>query len=237
VGIARKTWKVPRWLWGRFFEFLTGEWWFWWGHPNGGTIIFLRSVQIAFSLWPVAVALRSLFNADFDLGALWNDPGPLWYTAADTIPWLGAIFFAVYAALYARFSSQWNYLAGTYNLLMQTQAMIDNPDDNEKIQHWKVALVEDAEDLHLATKPMFSMLTHHLLTDPKIGPLFEADTVNGTKRRAKLKKRLLKTIGPDLPAALAPPPAPPVPVGSQAPAIAAAATGFVAGLVAWRWWR
>ena len=64
------------------------------------------------------------------------------------------------------------------------------------------------------------------MTDPTIGSLFDADTVNGTKRRAKLKKRLFKKIGPHPPAAVAPPPAPLAPVGSQAPAIAAAATAW-----------
>ena len=209
---------------------------FWWGHPNGGTIIFLRSVQISFSLWLVALGLRSLFNAQcpchFDLVALW-------FKGADTIPWLGTVFFAVYAALYARFSNQMNYLSGTYNLLMQTQATIDNPNDNEKIQHWKAALIEDADDLHLATKPMFSVLIYLYLNDPKVFPRFEASTVNGTQRRAKLQKRLLEKIGPDLPASVAPPPEAPVHgrPPAETPPIAAVATGLLAALVAWRWWR
>jgi hypothetical protein len=52
--------------------------------------------------------------------AVARDFGFLWHNGADSIGWIGAIFAAVYAALYARFASQWSYLAGVYNQMRQT---------------------------------------------------------------------------------------------------------------------
>jgi hypothetical protein len=75
-----------------------------------------------------------------------------------TLPWIGAIFGFTYVALYARFSSQFAYLAGVYNQIMATQAQIagtaptpaqQDPDSNEKIQIWMAGFVEDRLDLHL----------------------------------------------------------------------------------------
>lgn len=69
----------------------------------------------------------------------------------------GATFGATYAALYTRFSSQWTYLAGLYNQLMATQAHapIDNDPERAGIYlAWEAAFIEDADDLHLSTKPI-----------------------------------------------------------------------------------
>jgi hypothetical protein len=149
-------------------------------------------------------------------------PSELWHDRVAKVPWLGAIYLAVYAALYTRFSNHMSYLSNTYNLLMQTQASLEDPDDNMKIQNWKVALVEDAEDMHVATKRMFSVLCLYILNDPTLGPLFEANTANGKERRVKLQKTLLKAIGPDLPAVLTDASVPetlPSPVAARKPGI------------------
>jgi hypothetical protein len=176
---------------------------FWWGHPNGGTVILFRTLQISLLMYLTALWLRSVFDAKWP----WHfAPSELWHDGAATVPWLGAIYLAVYAALYTRFANHMNYLSNTYNLLMQTQASIENPNDNKKIQNWKVALVEDAEDMHVATKRMFSVLCLYILNDPTLGPLFEANTADGTERREKLQKTLLKRIGPNLPAVVTNPP-------------------------------
>ncbi|MGV0798982.1 hypothetical protein ABQF26_18535 [Mycolicibacterium elephantis] len=201
----------------RFGQILTGSWMFWWGRPNGGTIILFRAVQISLLMYLAALWLRSLFNATWP----WQfAPSGLWHDGATTVPWLGAIYLAVYAALYTRFSNHMNYLCNTYNLLMQTQASIDNPDANKKIQLWKVALVEDAEDMHLATKRMFSVLCYFILNDETLGPMFEANTSNGTERRENLKKNLLKAMGPNLPARIKEPskPTEETPIG-QTPSV------------------
>ncbi|WP_448433608.1 DUF2631 domain-containing protein [Mycolicibacterium setense] len=191
--------KRPDTWWPRIGEFLTGEWMFWWGRPNGGLIIWLRAIQVAATFYVLAFWLytwsKSEWSFRFDSGQFGKD-------IAETIPWIGAIFLAVYAALYARFSNQMNYLSGTYNLLMQTQATIANPNDNEKIRYWKAAFVEDAEDLHLATKPMFSVVIALYLIRDATGKVFEDNAVNGIQRRKDLIKLIecrLQRSGAPLP--------------------------------------
>jgi hypothetical protein len=178
---------------------------YWGSRPNGGTVVQFRTLQISLTLYLLALWLRTLFNAAWPW---YFAPGQLWRDGATTIPWLGGIYLAVYAALYARFSNQMDYLSNTYNLLMQTQASIQNPNDNEKIQSWKVGLVEDADDLHLATKKMFSVFCLQILQDPTLGPQFDADTVNGTERRKQLQAKLKMAMGPNLPARVASPKSP-----------------------------
>lgn len=66
----------------------------------------------------------------------------------------GAIFAGAYTALYARFASQWSYLAGVYNQIMAAQVRVAPPDSEGRraLEFWKAGFIEDAEDLHLATK-------------------------------------------------------------------------------------
>jgi len=120
------------------------------------------------------------------------------------LPWVGAIFAFTYAALYARFSSQWTYLAGFYNQIMATQAQIagtaptaaqSNPNSNEKIQIWKAAFVEDAQDLHVATKKMFSLAVWFMLEEPAVFDIFVKYTVNGPERLQELVNALKDAIG------------------------------------------
>jgi hypothetical protein len=192
---CKKLGRAVRWTCRRVGELVTGEWWFWWGRPNGGTVILRRSLQVSLMLYLIGLWLRSLFNAAWP----WHlDFGALWHNGAETVPWLGAIFGAVYAALYARFASQWSYLAGVYNQLRQTLATLKDADqeNDNHMQLWKAGFVEDALDLHLATKPMFGPFVQRLLDDPGVSDGFDAYTVNGEERRERLQKQLQKRFGP-----------------------------------------
>lgn len=74
---------------------------------------------------------------------------------------------AIYTALYARFASQWAYLANLFNQIKASEIKkVDNPSE---LTAWKAGFIEDCEDLHLATKPMFATLIHVWLTDEKYG--------------------------------------------------------------------
>ena len=108
------------------------------------------------------------------------DPLQLLRDFGETIPWLRAVFAGVYIALYTRFAAQFSYLANVYNQMMATQAMIKDPDSNEKIRRWKTGLVEDAQDLHLATKPMFATIVWHLLLDEHIVKEFDESVSDGS---------------------------------------------------------
>jgi hypothetical protein len=182
-------------------QLVTGEWMFWWGRPNGGTVIIWRSVQITLTMYLLGLALRSFFKAGcpgpchFEIGGLLHD-------GAETVPWLGAIFAAVWAALYARFSSQWTYLAGVYNQIKQTLVNLDNlkdlkdrdPERAEQLRLWRAGFIEDALDLHLATKPMFATFVQRTLEDEEVAKRFDQYTVNGKERRERLLKQLEKWL-------------------------------------------
>lgn len=91
--------------------------------------------------------------------------------ASETLPWLGAIFAGSYAALYARFSAQWQYLANLYNTIMATHVSLSPSKrkvNQETLASWKAAFIEDAQDLHLATKSMFAPVIGEMLEDEKI---------------------------------------------------------------------
>lgn len=97
-----RPWSVRWWtnvLAGEFFLLI-------W--PNGGTAIFVRTLWISTLMYGSALLLRAVGYTDWSLGV---DCHKLREEITLTIPWLGAIAGAVYTALYARFSSQWSYLA------------------------------------------------------------------------------------------------------------------------------
>ena len=110
-------------FWSAFWSALTGEWMLLCGCPNGGTVIFFRSVQVTLILYLIGLWLRSLFI--FGVALPWHSHfSLLCYKGVDTFGWIGAIFAAAYAALYARFASQWSYLAGVYNQMREALVRI-----------------------------------------------------------------------------------------------------------------
>jgi hypothetical protein len=167
---------------------------------NGGGVIFWRSVWITvLFLLPLGLWLQSVAKAGCP--KCHPAPGVLLEIAktTDTVPWLGAIFAAVWAALYARFASQWTYLAGVYNQMREAQATRLRelqPDANEHLLLWRAGFVEDALDLHLATKPIFGTFIQRLLQYPEIVARFDEYSDGGQqKRRERLEKQLRKRFG------------------------------------------
>ena len=55
--------------------------------------------------------------------------------------------------------------------------------------------IEDAEDLHLATKPMYAAVIHSFLERAEVRDAYEANTVNGAARLAALARKLEKVLG------------------------------------------
>jgi hypothetical protein len=197
-------------------KLVTGEWMFWRGHPNGGTVVLLRSVWVSAIIYAIALLLHTgsyaAWTAEFWTWPCHIDSRQLAKDIGDTAPWLGAIFAGVYVALYARFASQWSYLAGVYNQIRQTLATRKDPDEEngEHLLRWEAGFVEDALDLHLATKPMFATFIARLLADTKDGSKSEVaqrfddeeNTVNGKNRRLQLHKRLKKHFGIPIPSSI-----------------------------------
>jgi hypothetical protein len=111
----------------------------------------------------------------------------------EILPWLAAIFAGVYVALYTRFSSQWTYLANLFNQIVQAQlALPEKPHEAQlnTMASWKAAFIEDAEDLHLAAKPMFLVAVQDWGSDARVASRFVHNTVGGEQRLTALLKRL-----------------------------------------------
>lgn len=173
--------------------YLSGEF-FLNNRPNGGTVILLRSVFVTAIIYSIAIALKSSTeeNATFSLSFL-----QLKSEINQTIPWLGAILGGVYAAFYSRFSAQWSYLSSLYNQIMATYSSLSDTKQksNETFSCWQAAFIEDALELHLATKPMFAVAISEMLLQESIRETFINFTVNGKQRLEELEAKLLPIIG------------------------------------------
>lgn len=161
--------------------------------PNGGTAVLIRSTIIAIGLYLTAIAVKSRVAP----GATWQfDAIALRAIISETIPWFGAIFAGVYVALYSRFASQWSYLASLYNQIMQTA--VQNPpkgvSPESALRLWQAGFIEDAEDLHLAGKPMFASVIRSMLTKPEVRTYFIAHAPGGAERLSRLEQRVAAAL-------------------------------------------
>lgn len=117
---------------------------------NGSSAITFRSV------W-TSVVIYLFFLGFTD----WLDPSRRWAfdrlrfqdQLRNNLPYLGAIFAGVYAALYSRFSSQWEYLANVYNQIKAVECeQAESLKAQKPLSEWKAGFIEDAVSLHLASK-------------------------------------------------------------------------------------
>ncbi len=134
--------------------------------PNGGDIVFLRATLVAVVVYAFNIAAKH----GLDPERTSNLSGPaLGAEIATSLPVFGAIFAAVYFALYARFSSQWTYLSNLYNKIKETEARTCQEICSASvIAAWKADFLEDADDLHLSTKPVFAPLLAAWADDPAV---------------------------------------------------------------------
>jgi hypothetical protein len=180
------------WHWGsRVFKLLSGEFLLN-RRPNGGDIVFLRSLISAALLFVPAAAIK-----------LWVDTGILCGMCvlremALSLPWFGAIFGAIYIGLYSRFSSQWTYLANLYNQMMASQVLMPfaagQPSSRTYIVWW-AAFIEDAEDVHLALKKNYAAVIVGLTGDARIREAYAHSTVGGARRLQELELKLESVLG------------------------------------------
>lgn len=123
---------------------------------NGGGVITARAVCTSLVIYSALICVLHIFDPESKMG--------ISYFAfrrefVDSVEFLGAIFGGVYLALYARFSSQWSYIADLYNQIKSAEL---NTSANEaQLSSWKAGFIEDAEDLHLATKGSIASVVHH----------------------------------------------------------------------------
>jgi hypothetical protein len=159
-------------------EMLSGEWMLTrLKKANGGTIIILRSAQVSVVIFLLSILLINVF--DPHKSWLFSLP-ELQIEIKNKIPWLGAIFTVVYASLYSRFSSQWQYLSGLYNSIKEAQTSNASYCKNTMAE-WKAGFIEDAEYLHIATKRSFAPIIHDWGKDPDVIECFSKHTPGGDK--------------------------------------------------------
>jgi hypothetical protein len=62
--------------------------------------------------------------------------------------------------------------------------------ESEAFQKWQAGFIEDAEELHLATKPMFANVIVSMLEKPGVKEWFIKGAPGGEKRMALLEARV-----------------------------------------------
>jgi hypothetical protein len=165
--------------------------------PNSGGVVVARSAWLAGVLLLLYIGVSTRLQPD----ATWSfSAESLRLQLAENLRLGGAIFAAAYAALYARFASQWLYLAGLYNQIMATQvregAKLDDV-GQKKLALWKAGFIEDAVAVHLATKPMYAAVIVGMLEDSVVRAAYVSSTVHGETGAANLEGRLRSAIGAD----------------------------------------
>ena len=161
--------------------------------PNGGKAVLFRASFISTYLYLMAIAIRSYTG---ECAVLAFSLEQFLSEVNETIPWAGAIFGAVYVALYARFSSQWAYLAGLYNQQLEVAITTSKEKLNgENYAIWQAAFIEDAVCMHLATKRGFSNAIYLMLQEKDIRDILEEDAHFGKQRVQELETKLKAILG------------------------------------------
>jgi hypothetical protein len=167
------------------------------GRANGGGIVFARALWSSLLIFAAAVWIKELLDPESTCAFSWE---ALRVAVGSNLNWFGAIIAAMYIALYARFASQWTYLAGVYNQIMNSRAEVTNlsPEQERVYAAWWAGFVEDAEEVHLALKPMYASVISGLLGDPSVRDAYADTTVNGQRRLEQLEERLQGLLGEEM---------------------------------------
>jgi hypothetical protein len=174
----------------RLVSVISGEWLLR-KRPNGGTVIFLRSLWIGFLIYSLSLVLKNGINPD----RTWELNGSqLLRDIVETMNWAGGIFVAAYALLYARFASQWQYLAGVYNQIKTAEVRTGGgqqpPGSKQIINEWKAGFIEDAEDLHLALKRSFAFTIWEWSGVPEVKETYARTVPGGSNRLQDLNSKI-----------------------------------------------
>ena len=111
----------------------------------------------------------------------------------DKLTWYGAIFGAVYVALYARYSAQWRYLAGLYNVIKASEISI-TASQNAAMDQWKAGFIEDAEILHLAKKESFASIIRIWCESETVKEQYRKTVPGGETRLESLLEEVNKSF-------------------------------------------
>jgi hypothetical protein len=162
-------------------NFLSGEWMLNRGRPNGGDVVVYRTLWIG-TLLIVSIALLRSVNFISE-GFMPFVQASLLSLKTSTASSEGpTIFGAAYAALYARFTSQWTYIANLYNQIKQAEleaacatsssATVSPSAATSVLAQWKAGFIEDALAVHMASKPMIKGVIQAWFADPDVKGAF-----------------------------------------------------------------
>ena len=204
---------------------------------NAGWIIFFRSLWVTCEVVLVILATRHAVTAVDNLNSrfLFNfEPLPVTWAKRLAIivaearavkhgygTELLGVFGGTYAALYTRFSSQWQYLADLYNQIksQEISAAIACMEGTRKVAatngindsvcnvprpslslqpdkllaDWKKGFIEDAFALHLAKKPIFFTVVANWAQQPDVKKLIESE-----RTRDDVKQGVMEIVEEDL---------------------------------------
>lgn len=141
------------------------------GYNNGGFIVVLRSLWIA-AITTIMTGLFVYWNSLELLLCKRDSISVNGRKEIVTVFWV--VFAATYAGLYARFSSQWSYMAHCYNAFDQreyefpfnkNESQNSISDRKETLTSMKIAFIDDAINLHLVTKKSFIHTINQWLKD------------------------------------------------------------------------
>lgn len=176
-------------VWEFLVYFGSGEWILTRSGSNGGDVILLRSLIVAIELTGIALVLRNVIDPKLTEPASWT---AFRTQLIDIAPWFAAATGAVYAALYARFSAQWSYLAGLYNQIKQAELEMAYTNSNDvgldRLAEWKAGYIEDAQALHLHAKENVAAVVHHWGKDSKVAQAFIEASPGGQVRWDSLQR-------------------------------------------------
>lgn len=165
--------------------FLSCEWLLYNGRPNGGGVVVTRSIWVGTLIILMLSLIRGITFHD------WIAYIPLNYIYLQgcklvNSPEGPAIYGATYAALYARFVSQWTYIANLYNLIKQVE--VAGVKDAQSLAEWKAGFIEDALELHLASKPVIKGIIQAWSKDTCVRDAFKKYAPESNSKWRKLQQ-------------------------------------------------
>lgn len=158
---------------------------------NGGSSVVIRAL--------VSGTFISIFVILAHYVVYWDIVFPLEIIRHNGWQFCG-IYAAAYAAFYARFVSQWTYLSNLYNQIKITELTLSPNSNKDKLYAWMSGFIEDAESLHLETKPMFAtVISIWLEKYPEVGenycqynPKTILNKEDGHQKLEQLKEKIRK---------------------------------------------
>lgn len=176
INSGKQLMSLMSWL----VSLISGEWMLSRGRPNGGDVVIFRTLWVGTILIVVfagiKVTAQPITSVCGFVFTTWTESLSIVRSTQGPV-----VYGAVYAALYARFTSQWSYMANLYNQIKQAEITAQKPLCKESLAQWKAGYIEDAYVTHMATKPMVAGVIHAWHSDPDVKDAFTKHTADHRK--------------------------------------------------------